>query len=416
MTTPVSFHVTCQMSFKFADISSDVDSIVSSIVFGYLRTREPPERGFSHVYIPLLQQDRETLAKRNDLQEVLEESGISTSELVTLDNLMREDNPSKTGLTKERTRMFLVNNNKLLGRMEQDYSDNVIGCIDNNEDEHYVPEETKPEPRIIGKHAGSCTSLVVNWAAEPWGANPAGDPRNHAQLATLALAGILIKTKGLQQDLITEEDKRAVKFLEGKGAHIGGASQERAPVAAAPVAAAPVVAAPVPVATQPTSASSYMDLPTVLSREFKQYGVLGVSESPLSLQALVDQSHRDIAHYAAAEASAHGVTTGGDVIRGSPFTAAVRKVAQHFQLAVYAIVTREKELFIWVLDPQYAYTMAKFLSTYGSPLQLSKWGHDEDAMVKEVGMYDGMMKVFYITAPSAGAQEVIGALGNSLQQ
>lgn len=382
--------------------NADVDSITSSVVFGYLRTREPPAGAWSDVYIPLLQVDRETLSARADLQEVLQESGISTSELVTLDNLMREDEPSRTGLTKERTRMFLVNNNKLLGRMEQDYSQNILGAIDNNNDEDYVPRNTDPEPRIIGKSAGSCTSLVVNWGSQPWASIPTGSAANHAQLATFALAGILTKTRGLQSELITEEDKRAVRFLESKGAHIG----QPAPAAAPVVAAAPVAA---------SSGSTYTDLPVILSQGFAQYGVLGLSESIVPLQGLVDQSQRDIAHYAAAEASAHGVTTGGDVLKGSPFTSAVRKFAQHFGLAVYAIVTREKELFVWVLDPAHAYVLPKFLSLYGQALQLGTWGDAENAMVKEAGMYNGMMKVFYVQNPAAGAQEVVGALGNSMQ-
>ena len=378
-------------------------------MFGYIRTNAPPEEAFSRTYIPLLQVDRETLSTRNELQDVLQESGVSTSELVTLDNLMREDDPARTGLTKERTRMFLVNNNKLLGRMEQDYSDNVIGCIDNNTDENYVPQHTNPEPRIIGKSAGSCTSLVVNWGAEPWAGNPNGDPKHYAQVATFALAGILTKTNGLQADLITEEDKRAVKLLEGLGAKIGASQQQAPPVvrqAPAPVAAIP----------QPISGSSYTDLPAILSQGFTQSGVFGASQSSVSLQGLNDQAHRDIAHYAAAEASTHGVTTGGDVLTGSPFTAAVRKFAQHFGLSVYAIITREKELFVWVLDPKLANVMPSFLSNYGQALQLQKWGKDEDAMVKEAGMYNGLMKVYYVTHSSAGPQEIIGALHNSIQQ
>lgn len=388
--------------------SLDVDSITSSVVFGYLRTREPPVGAWSDVYIPLLQVDRETLAARADLQEVLQESGISTGELVTLENLMREDDPTKTGLTKERTRMFLVNNNKLLGRMEQDYSQNILGAIDNNNDENYVPRNTDPEPRIIGKSAGACTSLVVNWGAQPWASIPTGSAENHAQLATFALAGILTKTRGLQSELITDEDKRAVKFLESKGARIG----QPAPVAAPAVAAAPVAAAAPVVAS---SGSTYTDLPAILSQGFAQYGILGLSESVIPLQGLVDQSQRDIAHYAAAEASTRGVTTGGDVLTGSPFTSAVRKFAQHFGLAVYAIVTREKELFVWVLDPTHAYVLPKFLTLYGQALQLGPWGDASNAMVKEAGMYNGMMKVFYVQNPAAGAQEVVGALGNSMQ-
>ena len=108
--------------------------------------------------------------------------------------------------------------------------------IDHHEEEHAVPADTKPEPRIIEK-CGSCTSLVVRQFRQIWDvissssitsgvANSQGDSvvddsaatrEWDGQVAKFMLASILIDTRDLTATgKVAQVDRDAVQYLEAK--------------------------------------------------------------------------------------------------------------------------------------------------------------------------------------------------------
>lgn len=149
-------------------------------------------------------------------------------------------------LSAENTHLFLINWNLLVGRQGENFSKNIAGVIDrHNKDENYVPQNTRPEPRIIGG-AGSATALVVNAIREQ-----NGERGWNKELAALGLAGILVPTEDLKRNA-TRQDESAYEFLAGiygndfdrSGFYhsIVGGEQRAPPVVAAPVVSrAPVM-------------------------------------------------------------------------------------------------------------------------------------------------------------------------------
>lgn len=186
----------------------DLDSIVSAILFAFHRSASPPSKAFTKQYIPIAQLSRSEVSSNAQVSALLSECDLQPEQLITLDDITKEGG-TKSGLVADNTRIFLVNQNKLVGRMGENYSKNIIGCIDNHEDESYVPKETGEEPRILGK-AATTTSLVVNHARGSAKSSGDWDP----QLAKLGLGAILVNTDDMQgSSKITEEDKSAVEYL-----------------------------------------------------------------------------------------------------------------------------------------------------------------------------------------------------------
>lgn len=111
-----------------------------------------------------------------------------------------------------------------------------------------------------------------------------------------------------------------------------------------------------------------------------------------------------------------GDTTGKDILPGSPFTAACREFARANGADIYGVYTNSsigRELFIWALSPNLAHVMPRFLGTYSEPLGLSAWEGQDDEIVKEAGMYDGLMKVYWVGASEATAEVIAGMIGES---
>ena len=129
-----------------------------------------------------------------------------------------------------------MDHNKLQGVLGDRYSSKVRGVIDHHEEEHAVPENTDPEPRVIEK-CGSCTSLVVRQCKPVWdsisssslstgAAHGQGEGAVNddavtqgwdAQVAKLALASILVDTANLTAPGKVEQvDQDSVDYLEAK--------------------------------------------------------------------------------------------------------------------------------------------------------------------------------------------------------
>ena len=212
---------------------------------------KPPKTAFAPLYTPLLNLHQEDLQIRPEFLAVFRHAGIDSQHLLTLDDLWShvetardsQDRDPKPPFNPETTRWILVDHNKPEGELADKLNLNVSGVIDHHDDEHFVPQDTEPEPRIVEK-CGSCTSLVVRYLSSSWEieaprtskvreAEESGQTSHSenadvpkleeeepdpilwdAQLARLALASILIDTADLKnEDKVERSDREAVKFL-----------------------------------------------------------------------------------------------------------------------------------------------------------------------------------------------------------
>lgn len=56
--------------------------------------------------------------------------------------------------------------------------------------------------------------------------------------------------------------------------------------------------------------------------------------------------------------------------------------------------------------------MPRFLGSYSEPLGLSLWEGQDDEIVKEAGMHDGRMKVFWVGASEATTEIIACMIGD----
>lgn len=190
----------------------------------------PPKESFSPIYIPLLNVQESGIRLRPEFTLVCDYAGISPSSILNLSDI-------KAGFKKpENIRWILVDHNKTEGRLGNDFKSHVSGVIDHHTEEHAVPVDIDPEPRII-ERAGSCTSLVVRYCMPAWDiissaslSSGAGHAQGEgvfddsivargwdSQIARMALASILIDTTDLTAPGKVEEvDLDAVVYLEAK--------------------------------------------------------------------------------------------------------------------------------------------------------------------------------------------------------
>lgn len=208
----------------------DLDSIVSSLLYAYIRSIAPPRNAFSPLYIPILNIPGSGVRIRPELTAVCGHANISLASLITLDDLPAEF------AQLENTSWILVDHNKLQGSLGIRYSSRVRGVVDHHEEENAVPQDTESEPRIVEK-CGSCTSLVVRYCRSAWdriAANSLSSGAAHgqgevavddrivtqgwdAQIARMALASILIDTANLTAPgKVGQVDREAVDYLEAK--------------------------------------------------------------------------------------------------------------------------------------------------------------------------------------------------------
>ena len=180
--------------------------------------------------MPLLSIRASGLRLRPEFAAVCGHSNISTSQLITLNDL-----PDRFR-QPENVRWILVDHNKLQGKLGEEYSWHVYGVIDHHEEENAITRDTGSEPRVIEK-CGSCTSLVVRYCKSAWdgisssslssgAAHAQGEAALDdsavnqgwdAQIAKMALASILVDTANLKAPgKVQQVDREAVEYLEAK--------------------------------------------------------------------------------------------------------------------------------------------------------------------------------------------------------
>ncbi|KAI4098678.1 MAG: hypothetical protein L6R37_006372 [Teloschistes peruensis] len=214
--------------------SADLDSLTSSVLYAYLRSRSPPQNAFTPLYVPLLNIPAVDLRLRPEFEAVFRHANIDASHLATLDDLSGHDGPA---FKPDHTRWILVDHNKLQGALDVKFASRVQGVIDHHEDEGSVIRDSEPEFRVI-ERCGSCTSLVVRTLKASWdkgvdasslssgAAHAQGDSLTtdasmtatwDAQVAKMALASILVDTANLTaEEKVEQADRDAVKYLEAK--------------------------------------------------------------------------------------------------------------------------------------------------------------------------------------------------------
>lgn len=133
---------------------------------------------------------------------------------------------------------MLVDHNRLQGKLGEVYGGRVRGVVDHHEDEGVALADGEGERVRVIEKCGSCTSLVVREVRGAWDGMSASSLTSgaghgqgddgatddaavtrtwDAQVAKLALGGILIDTRNLTDASKTmETDREAVRYLEAK--------------------------------------------------------------------------------------------------------------------------------------------------------------------------------------------------------
>jgi exopolyphosphatase len=164
---------------------------------------------------------------RRELLALLPQVGLDQESLLTLDDLSL-DGASKPSQGLQLAEFTLVDHNVLSGPLARDSSPKIVAIIDHHLDARRPLAANSAGPRIV-VNSGSCTSLVVNYLQKDWNAvlPPSGAKQDgvdaatavecSAEVATLALASILVDTQNLtEKSKTTEADVVAVDFLRSK--------------------------------------------------------------------------------------------------------------------------------------------------------------------------------------------------------
>ena len=219
-----------------ANRKEDLDSFTSSVLYAYFRSLHPPKDAFTPLYIPLLNIPEADIHLRPEFLKLFDYANISALSLITLDDLPPASEMGDK-LPAANTRWVLVDHNSLQGILGSIYSDRVHGVIDHHDEEHAVPEDTIPEPRILEK-SGSCSSLVICTFRSTWDALSSSSLSSgaahaqssdsttddsivahgwDAQVAKFALGSILEDTSNLKSESKTlPVDREMVEYLEAK--------------------------------------------------------------------------------------------------------------------------------------------------------------------------------------------------------
>jgi len=164
---------------------------------------------------------------------------------------------------------------------------------------------------------------------------------------------------------------------------------------------------PITPIVSPRSAFPRVYLDEVLDHDFELGyeggGAIGITFTRMSLSGMIAHAERDLVERAIEESSAGqspSQETPTKVMKGTPFTAAVRDFALKKGLSVYAIrttISRGNELFIWVFAPSMSYYIPRFVQSQASYCKLEKWGDDEDVITREAsGINQGMMAAYWL--------------------
>ena len=177
---------------------------------------------------------RADLRLRPEFLPVLARAGIDAVEdLITVDDVSSSDLDKETGIDthlgdkesvvsaeKKKVEVVLVDENILRGELASRFGKQVVGVIDHHEVEKKSKRNADKMIPWLVKQVGSCTSLVVQSCRGHWDQlreDEGERTRWDAELANLALASVLVDTRCLKDESkITEEDRKAVEYLEEK--------------------------------------------------------------------------------------------------------------------------------------------------------------------------------------------------------
>ncbi len=188
-----------EIHFVMGNESADLDSIVSSITYAYLLHHEKP----NEFYVPLLNIFREEIALRKDILHLFQQLGISSDDLLFLDDQV----PLDDLFAQDKLRFTLVDHNILRPRQEH-LSDAVERIVDHHADENKQYPLLTEENKTIAI-VGSATTLVAEKIFS------SSQIAMSSELATLLIGPILIDTANLQsEEKTTERDTNAVQLLQ----------------------------------------------------------------------------------------------------------------------------------------------------------------------------------------------------------
>ncbi|KAI9863630.1 MAG: Exopolyphosphatase [Trichoglossum hirsutum] len=385
--------------------SADLDSLVSALLFAYLRSCAPElpsyhshQPNVTNLYTPLANLSCADLRLRPDFLALLPHAGLDASLLITLDDLPPPSERASK-LPPEDTKWVLVDHNALQGNLGEVYGGRVSGVIDHHEEENAVPSDTGPEPRIVEK-SGSCTSLVTEYFRNGWdklsaqaGLTFSDDGEGEqevvtpveesglgkiydAQVAKLALGAILIDTANLtSSSKVTTRDTRAVEYLEAKiTAAPDGAKWDRLTFYEELNAAKQDI--------------SDFSLEEILRQDYKEWieadgKKLGISTIIRPLPWLLEKALSD-----AAEADPNKQPPSDP--HHHPFLQTLTTFTTTNSLSLLAIMTAstsatgtfQRELFLWAHDPGAVDAVARFEKNAAEELALRRWdgSKEEEAL------------------------------------
>jgi exopolyphosphatase len=143
----------CSIKSRLADCrfvvigneAADLDSMVSSIAYGYLLTQQDSRRPA----LPVVCIPRADFILRREAVYLFQEAEIKLEDVIFLDEVKLDE-------ILVNSRLILVDHNRLSENLKQ-YSDRVVAIIDHHKDEGFYPAA---EPRII-QTIGSTATLIA---------------------------------------------------------------------------------------------------------------------------------------------------------------------------------------------------------------------------------------------------------------
>ncbi|KAI9791642.1 MAG: Exopolyphosphatase [Peltula sp. TS41687] len=367
------------ITFVIGNEAADLDSLASSILFAYICS-SVPRPGWrpgttNAVYVPILNIPAADVRLRPEFLALLPHTDVHPSDLITLDDLPPVSELPKK-LKPENARWILVDHNVLQGRLGEIYGSRVFGVIDHHEDEFVVPK-TEGEPRLV-RNSGSCASLVAQVCWRDWErliaseeelaqhgmiakAHVADKRRWDAQLAKLALAAILIDTANLTMKL-TQYDIAAMQYLTVKIANSAfSAIRYRRNAFYGELRAA-------------KEHLDGLEMRDILRKDYKEW--TEKNQKKVGISSVVKSLSWQMEH---AESETPRCDDGDKY--GNVFLDSCHNHARSRNLSVFAIMTAftesdgrlQRELLIWVLDPDCADHMKEFIQANKEELGLEHW-------------------------------------------
>ncbi|KAJ8908364.1 hypothetical protein NDN08_005074 [Rhodosorus marinus] len=173
--------------------SADMDSIVSALVFAFVRTKSTKD-----VYVPVINTVKQDLPLRTDVAYLFAKLGLDMNTLTFVDEVdFRTDGNEE---------VVLVDHNRLSGSQEA-LSDRVTQVIDHHADENLYTKANRKIERV-----GSCASLIVEALSSQ---AERSILLGNECLCRLLLATILVDTVNhdAKQLRSTETDRRACEII-----------------------------------------------------------------------------------------------------------------------------------------------------------------------------------------------------------